>query len=121
MTDAEILDSLYERTLAGDAPEAAELATRGVREGLGPEAMLYGALVPSLQEAAARLERGEAFVPEVLGVARAAQRALEVLQPLLPASAIRGDVRDAGTRLAAAMLAGARYDELFTARFAFRA
>ena len=39
----------------------------------GPEAMLYDALSPSLEEVGARFERGDFFVPEMLIAARAMQ------------------------------------------------
>ena len=51
--------------------------------GLGPETLLYEALIPSLEEVGARFERGDFFVPEMLIAGRAMAGALEILRPLL--------------------------------------
>jgi methanogenic corrinoid protein MtbC1 len=83
MTHDEILQGLYDNTLVGNAPEVRELTERGLEEDLGPEKMLYDALIPSLEEVGARFERGDFFVPEMLIAARAMQGALDILRPLL--------------------------------------
>src|SRR5581483_715858 len=73
MSEDEILKGLYDNTLVGNAPEVKDLTNRGLEEGLGPEKMLYDALIPSLEEVGARFERGDFFVPEMLIAARAMQ------------------------------------------------
>src|ERR1700678_4716841 len=83
MTHEEILRGLYDNTLVGNAPEVRELVERGLADALGPEPMLYDALIPSLEEVGARFERGDFFVPEMLIAARAMQGALDILRPLL--------------------------------------
>src|SRR5262249_23476776 len=75
MTDQEILQLLYDETLVGNAPAVADGVNEGLAQGLEPEKMLYGALIPSLEEVGARFERGDFFVPEMLIAARAMQGA----------------------------------------------
>ena len=120
MTHEEILRSLYDNTLVGNAPEVRELVERGLEDALGPETMLYDALIPSLEEVGARFERGDFFVPEMLIAARAMQGALDILRPLLAETGakpigtfvmgtVKGDVHDIGKNLVNIMLEGAGF------------
>src|SRR5437879_13174155 len=117
MTPEEILKGLYDNTLIGNAPEVKDLTNQGVADGLGPETMLYDALIPSLEEVGARFERGDFFVPEMLIAARAMQGALDILRPLLAETGakqvgtyvmgtVKGDVHDIGKNLVNIMLEG---------------
>ena len=120
MTHDEILQGLYDNTLVGNAPEVTDLVNRGLEDGLGPEQMLYDALIPSLEEVGARFERGDFFVPEMLIAARAMQGALDILRPLLAETGaaqigtyvmgtVKGDVHDIGKNLVNIMLEGAGF------------
>jgi methanogenic corrinoid protein MtbC1 len=66
VTPDELLRQLYDFTLVGNAPAVLELTNAGLGMGLGPETLLYDALIPSLEEVGARFERGDFFVPEML-------------------------------------------------------
>ena len=84
MTHEEILQVLYDETLVGNAPAVQGQRRGGARaRASSPSAMLYDALIPSLEEVGARFERGDYFVPEMLIAARAMQGALDILRPLL--------------------------------------
>ena len=120
MTHEEVLQGLYEHTLVGHAPEVKELVIAGLADGMGPESMLYDALIPSLEEVGARFERGDYFVPEMLIAARAMQGALDILRPLLAETGakpigtyvmgtVKGDVHDIGKNLVNIMLEGAGF------------
>jgi 5-methyltetrahydrofolate--homocysteine methyltransferase len=120
MTHEEILQSLYDNTLVGNAPEVADLVRQGLADELEPEKMLYDALIPSLEEVGARFERGDFFVPEMLIAARAMQGALDILRPLLADTGaqtigtfvmgtVKGDVHDIGKNLVNIMLEGAGF------------
>ncbi len=120
MTHEEILKGLYDETLIGNAPEVKDLVNKGLEENLGPESMLYDALIPSLEEVGARFERGDYFVPEMLIAARAMQGALDILRPLLAETGakpigtyvmgtVKGDVHDIGKNLVNIMLEGAGF------------
>jgi methylmalonyl-CoA mutase cobalamin-binding domain/chain len=120
MTNDEILQGLYDHTLVGNAPLVLELTNQGLANGMGPESLLYDALIPSLEEVGARFERGDYFVPEMLIAARAMQGALNVLRPLLAETGakpigtlvigtVKGDVHDIGKNLVNIMMEGAGF------------
>src|ERR1700687_3869464 len=120
MTHDEILQSLFDNTLVGNAPEVRDLVNQGLEDGIGPEALLYEALTPSLEEGGARYERGDYFVPEMLIAARAMQGALDILRPLLAETGavqvgtfvmgtVKGYVHDIGKNLVNIMLEGAGF------------
>jgi methylmalonyl-CoA mutase cobalamin-binding domain/chain len=121
MTDDEILQGLYDETLVGNAPRVLELTNLGLENGMGPERLLFEALIPSLEEVGARFERGDFFVPEMLIAGRAMAGALEVLRPLLADTGaetvgtflmgtVKGDVHDIGKNLVNIMLEGAGFE-----------
>ena len=120
MTHEEIIQALYDNTLVGNAPEVKALVEQGLEDDLDPGAMLYDALIPSLEEVGARFERGDYFVPEMLIAARAMQGALDILRPLLAETGaqqigtflmgtVKGDVHDIGKNLCNIMLEGAGF------------
>src|SRR3954454_23439650 len=120
MTHEEILQLLYDETLVGNAPAVREGVEEGLEDDLGPERVLYDALIPSLEEVGARFERGDYFVPEMLIAARAMQGALDILPPLLALTGakpvgtflmgtVKGDVHDIGKNLCNIMLEGAGF------------
>ena len=121
MTRDELLKDLYDYTLVGNAPEVLSLTNQGLEMGLGPETLLYEALIPSLEEVGARFERGDFFVPEMLIAGRAMAGALEVLRPLLAETGaepigkivmgtVKGDVHDIGKNLVNIMFEGAGFE-----------
>jgi methylmalonyl-CoA mutase cobalamin-binding domain/chain len=120
MTPQDILKALYDETLVGNAPRVLELTAAGLEAGMGPDALLFEALIPSLEEVGARFERGDFFVPEMLIAGRAMAGALEVLRPLLADTGaetvgtfvmgtVKGDVHDIGKNLVNIMLEGAGF------------
>jgi 5-methyltetrahydrofolate--homocysteine methyltransferase len=120
MTEAEILQQLYDETLVGNKPAVVELVGKGLEEGLAPETMLFDALIPALEEVGARFERGDFFVPEMLIAGRAMTGALDLLRPLLADTGsetigtflmgtVKGDVHDIGKNLVDIMLEGAGF------------
>ncbi len=121
MTRDELLKQLYDFTLVGNAPEVLDLTRQGLDMGLGPEALLYEALIPSLEEVGARFERGDFFVPEMLIAGKAMAGALEILRPLLAETGaetigkivmgtVKGDVHDIGKNLVNIMFEGAGFE-----------
>ena len=121
MTTDELLRQLYDFTLVGNAPEVLDLTRQGLELGLGPETLLYEALIPSLEEVGARFERGDFFVPEMLIAGKAMAGALEILRPLLAETGaqtigkivmgtVKGDVHDIGKNLVNIMFEGAGFE-----------
>jgi 5-methyltetrahydrofolate--homocysteine methyltransferase len=121
VTQEELLKQLYDLTLVGNAPEVLRLTNEGLGMGLGPEMLLYEALIPSLEEVGARFERGDFFVPEMLIAGRAMAGALDILRPLLAETGaetigkivmgtVKGDVHDIGKNLVNIMFEGAGFE-----------
>jgi methylmalonyl-CoA mutase cobalamin-binding domain/chain len=121
VTTDELLRQLYDRTLVGNGPEVLELTRQGLADGLGPETLLYEALIPALEEVGARFERGDFFVPEMLIAGKAMAGALEILRPLLAETGaqtigkivmgtVKGDVHDIGKNLVNIMFEGAGFE-----------
>jgi methylmalonyl-CoA mutase cobalamin-binding domain/chain len=121
VTKDELLRQLYDYTLTGNAPEVLDLTRQGLELGLGPETLLYEALIPSLEEVGARFERGDFFVPEMLIAGKAMAGALEILRPLLAETGaqtigkivmgtVKGDVHDIGKNLVNIMFEGAGFE-----------
>jgi methylmalonyl-CoA mutase cobalamin-binding domain/chain len=121
MTPDDILQGLYDQTLVGNSPEVLSLTNQGLTLGMGPETLLFDALIPSLEEVGARFERGDFFVPEMLIAGRAMSGAMEVLRPLLAETGaqtvgtflmgtVKGDVHDIGKNLVNIMLEGAGFE-----------
>jgi len=117
MTREELLSQLYDDTLIGNRPAVLELTNQGLAMGLGPEELLYEALIPSLEEVGVRFERGDFFVPEMLIAGKAMAAALEILRPLLAETGaqtigtivmgtVKGDVHDIGKNLVNIMFEG---------------
>ena len=116
----ELLTELYDKTLTGNRPAVLDLTRTGLSQGLGPETLLYEALIPALEEVGARFERGDFFVPEMLIAGKAMAGALEILRPLLAETGaeaigtvvigtVKGDVHDIGKNLVNIMFEGAGF------------
>jgi 5-methyltetrahydrofolate--homocysteine methyltransferase len=121
VTQDELLRQLYDLTLVGNGPEVLRLTREGLDMGLGPETLLYEALIPSLEEVGARFERGDFFVPEMLIAGKAMAGALNILRPLLAETGaatigkivmgtVKGDVHDIGKNLVNIMFEGAGFE-----------
>jgi len=106
--------------MIGNAPAVLELTNKALAEGMGPDTILFEALIPSLEEVGARFERGDYFVPEMLIAGKAMSGALNVLRPLLAETGaetvgtflmgtVKGDVHDIGKNLVNIMLEGAGF------------
>jgi 5-methyltetrahydrofolate--homocysteine methyltransferase len=108
---------LYEAIIKGDAASAKSIAQKGLDEGADPEKLVYGHMIPAMDEVGRRFEANEFFVPELLIAARAMKGALAIIQPKLvskgakPAGSVvigtvAGDLHDIGKNLVAAMMEG---------------
>lgn len=119
--EEEIKEELFQNTLSGRAPVTQKLTQEGIDLGMDPLDILFDALIPALQEVGRLFEIGEYFVPEMMISAKAMQRAMAVLQPILGETGVeptgkvlmltvKGDVHDIGKNLCIIMLEGAGFD-----------
>lgn len=117
----ELLQNLFDNTVAGKPPEVKELTQQALEAQVPPEDLLYKSLLPALQEVGRRFELGDFFVPEMLMSAKAMQGALTLLRPLLAQKGektlgkyvmgtVKGDVHDIGKNLCNIMLEGAGFE-----------
>lgn len=115
MATNELLDRLYDHVLNGEINEAATAAEEGLRLGLEPMGMVYGTMIPALEEVGDLFETAEYFLPEMLTAAKAMQAAMDVLRPhLIRATSadigtvvigtVAGDIHDIGKNLCSVML-----------------
>lgn len=121
MTPDEILQTMYDQTLVGNAPAVLDLTHQALALQMQPSSLLFDSLIPALEEVGARFERGDFFVPEMLIAGRAMAGSMAVLRPLLAETGVqtvgkfvmgtvKGDVHDIGKNLVNIMLEGAGFE-----------
>jgi 5-methyltetrahydrofolate--homocysteine methyltransferase len=112
--------SIYQGIVAGDAATVKQEVQIAVDAGFSAEDILKQGLVPAMREVGELFEKGEYYVPEMLISARAMQRGLEILKPLLASAevdpsgtvvlgTVKGDLHDIGKNLVGMMLEGAGF------------
>ena len=115
------MDKLKEFIKTGKAKETAEQVKELLDKGISPEAIMKEAMIPAMDEVGALFQKGEFFVPEMLVSARAMQKGLEVIKPLLVKSGVKpigkvvigtvkGDLHDIGKNLVVMSLEGAGFE-----------
>lgn len=114
------LETIYDAVLKGKAKVVAAETQSALDAGITAPAILHQAYIPAMSEVGRMFEIGEKFVPEMLIAARAMQKGLEILKPLLVEAGnktvgkvvigtVAGDLHDIGKNLVAMMLEGAGF------------
>lgn len=117
MADLKLINESLQR---GKAADVKDLVQKAVDEGVDVEKILQEGLIDAMKIVGERMQKGEAYVPEVLIAARAMNAGLSILEPLLlqkgvePKGAIvigtvKGDLHDIGKNLTAMMYKGAGF------------
>ncbi len=112
---------IYDGILKGDMAGVEDSINRAIGNNLSPETILKEGLIAAMAEVGHRFETGEYFVPEMLVAARAMQKGLVILKPLLVESdikpagriaigTVKGDLHDIGKNLVSMMLEGAGFE-----------
>ena len=115
------MDKLKEFIKTGKAKETEERVKELLKQGVSPEAIMKDAMIPAMDEVGALFQKGEFFVPEMLVAARAMQKGLEVIKPLLVKTGVKpvgkvvmgtvkGDLHDIGKNLVVMALEGAGFE-----------
>jgi len=115
------LETIYQAVLDGDAPAAEAAVKEALAANVPAEDILQQACIPAMSEVGRLFEEGEKFVPEMLISARAMQKSLALLKPLLAqgnvqsvgkvlVGTVQGDLHDIGKNLVAAMLEGGGFE-----------
>ncbi len=116
----DILQSLAENIIKGNAPETERLTNRALEDGIPVDKVLKEGLIAGMDVVGVKFKANEFYVPEVLIAARAMKAGLKILQPKLAESGVepvatvvigtvKGDLHDIGKNLVAMMLEGAGF------------
>jgi len=116
-----MLDGIREVVTSGRIGDAAEIVNTALVEGLSPEDILNGALIPAMDIVGEEYEAGDRYVPEMLVSAETMKAAMAVLKPRLLSAGVQsrgrvvigtveGDLHDIGKNLVAVLLEGAGFE-----------
>jgi len=108
--------------ILGDKDTVARKTREGLDLSLDPKLLIFKGLIPGMDVVGEKFRRNEYYVPQVLLSARAMYAGLDLLKPLITASAksddyfgivvigtAQGDLHDIGKNLVAMMLEGAGF------------
>jgi 5-methyltetrahydrofolate--homocysteine methyltransferase len=115
------LETIYQAVLDGDAPAAEAAVKTALAAKVPAEDILQKACIPAMGEVGRLFEEGEKFVPEMLISARAMQKSVALLKPLLAegnvqsvgkvvVGTVQGDLHDIGKNLVGMMLEGTGFE-----------
>jgi 5-methyltetrahydrofolate--homocysteine methyltransferase len=107
--------------IQGQHLEVKELTGQALQQGLAPQDILEGALLPGMTEVGRRMQARQFFIPEVMLAARAMKAGMALVEPLLDDSVLRnrgtivigtvyGDLHDIGKNLVSTMFRGAGFE-----------
>lgn len=113
----QILEEISLKLQAGKAKDVKALVQQAVDEGVPVEKILNEGLLSGMDVVGEKFKNNEVFVPEVLVAARAMNRGMDILKPLLADSdikakgracigTVKGDLHDIGKNLVKMMLEG---------------
>lgn len=114
---SEILASISEQLQKGKAAQVVTLVEEAIAEGIAPKDILDDGLLAGMSVIGEKFKNNEVFVPEVLVAARAMNKGVAVLKPLLAAEGVesrgvgvigtvKGDLHDIGKNLVKMMMEG---------------
>ena len=113
----DLLRQMSDALCRGQKKRVLSLTEACLEQGIDPQTILSGGLVPGMTKLGQDFSAGRAFVPEMLMAARCMNAATERLKPLLAGSAgsaagrvcigtVRGDLHDIGKNLVKIMMEG---------------
>ncbi len=112
--------ALLEKIQEGDFAGVQKAVREFLAEGKSPDEVIQKGIVPALDVVGEKFSRGEAFIPEMLIAAKASQKGLEILKPLLAKGnfqpkgkvvigTVKGDLHDIGKNIVGMMLESAGF------------
>ena len=112
-----ICDTISEKVQGGRAKEVVALINQALEEGIAPDTILTEGLITGMNIIGQKFKNTEVFVPEILVAARAMNKGLQTLKPLLAKEGIepigkavictvKGDMHDIGKNLVKIMIEG---------------
>jgi len=120
--DAFDFPTMARALILGDKDTVAQKTREGLELAMDPRELIFKGLIPGMDVVGEKFRRNEYYVPQVLLSARAMYAGLDLLKPLIVASArsdeylgvvvigtAQGDLHDIGKNLVAMMLEGAGF------------
>jgi len=118
MTDHDVL---WDAIVFAERDKVVQIVQQAVDNGEDVVELLNETMIPALREVGDQFSAGEVFVPEMLASAKAMQRAIDIIAPLLTKSghkpiakvcigSVKGDLHDIGKNLVAIMLKGSGFE-----------
>lgn len=112
---SELLSQINESMKAGKAKLVKQYCAEAIEAGISPTSILNDGLLSGMTEIGEKFKEGVIFVPEVLVAARAMNKGLEIIRPLLVGSGqeskgtaiigtVQGDLHDIGKNLVRMMM-----------------
>jgi corrinoid protein of di/trimethylamine methyltransferase len=119
----ELFAALRQAVIDGDAAAAGTLAQQALDTGVPPLAAIDEGLVPGLSFVGEEFGKGELFLPDMMLAARAMQKAMDILEPVLKDQAaqrhvvgrvvigtVKGDIHEIGKNLVGMMLSTSGFE-----------
>ena len=119
----ELFAQMRQSVIDGDAAASAALAERALANGVPPLDAIDKGFVPGLTYVGEQFAIGELFLPDMMLSARAMQRAVAILEPVMKAEAterhvlgrvvlgtVKGDIHEIGKNLVGMMLATSGFE-----------
>lgn len=115
-------EAVQEAVVFGNDDQVAKGVSALLAQGVAASEILGRALIPGMEEVGVRFETGECFIPEMMTAARAMQRAMDILEPVLTGSGedimkarvalgtVANDIHELGKNLVGMMLRGAGFE-----------
>jgi 5-methyltetrahydrofolate--homocysteine methyltransferase len=116
-----IKEELKEAIIKGKRNVMEPLIRQALADGLNPEEIMNGIMIPAMDIVGDQFSRNEIFLPEMMIAARAMNMGLDILRPMLISSGtkskaiaiigtVKGDIHDVGKNIVAMILQGAGYE-----------
>ena len=114
-------NGLVEAIQKGDAAGTENLVKTMLDQGKSPDEIIKNAVVVALDIVGKKFSAGECFIPEMLVAAKASQKGLDILRPLLvqgdykalgkiAIGTVRGDLHDIGKNIVSMMMEAAGFE-----------
>jgi 5-methyltetrahydrofolate--homocysteine methyltransferase len=116
-----MLENVAQAVIEGNAAAAEEYTKAAIDAKVAPRRIIAEGLIAGMDVVGQRFRTNEMFLPEVLRSAKAMQRAMSLVKPLIASGevisagkviigTVKGDIHDIGKNLVAMMLEGAGFE-----------
>ncbi len=118
---SKIYEAAIEAIVKGDAALAAEMAKKGLIEGIDPLELLNKGFIPGINKVGDLFDVGTLFIPELIISAKAMQNATDIINAAVPENdrqvqgrfligTVEGDVHDIGKTIVVSLLKASGFE-----------